>query len=374
MGAYSAIQRSGDTAFRFHQESHFWYLTGIEAPDWQLVINESTSYLIAPELDHIHEIFNGSLSFEDAKKISGVDIVLSHNEGVKLIHNLAQDRNIVYSLGPDPYAEHYNFSLNPAPIMLHQKLTDLFKEVVDCRKELARMRAIKQPEEIEVMREAVKLTIEAFGAIKPRLAEIQYEYQVEAEFSYYFQSRGTEGHAYDPIVASGKNACTLHYVANNDQLSDGELLLLDIGARVEGYAADITRMYAVGTPTKRQVAVHAAVERAHHKIIALLKPDLRVDEYSKAVDVIMKDVLQSLGLLGEPKDYRTYFPHAISHGLGIDVHDSLGSPEKFLPGMVLTVEPGIYIPEEGIGVRIEDDILITKDGHENLSAALPTSL
>jgi len=143
---------------------------------------------------------------------------------------------------------------------------------------------------------------------------------------------------------------------------------------VNGYCADVTRTYAVGAPTDRQKAVHAAVESAHHKIIALLGPDKLVKDYHQQVDGIMIKALKSLGLYSKPSDYRKYFPHAISHGLGIDVHDSLGSPTHFKPGMVLTVEPGIYIPEEEIGVRIEDDILITETGIENLSGALPTSL
>ena len=157
-------------------------------------------------------------------------------------------------------------------------------------------------------------------------------------------------------------------------LRDGELILLDVGASVDGYAADITRTYAKGDVSDRFAHVHLEVEKAHKKIIRLLKPGLAVKEYMTQVDVIMKQALTNVGLLNDEKDYRKYFPHSISHGLGIDVHDSLGNPNTFKPGMVLTVEPGIYITEEGIGVRIEDDILITESGHENLSEMLPTSL
>ena len=146
------------------------------------------------------------------------------------------------------------------------------------------------------------------------------------------------------------------------------------GARVGGYAADITRTYAIGTPSQREKDVHAEVEKAHRAIIDLIKPGASIKQYSASVDEIMKQALQNLNLFNTPDDYRRYFPHAVSHGLGIDVHDSLGGFETFLPGMVLTVEPGVYIPEEGIGVRIEDDILVTEDGNRNLSAALPTSL
>jgi Xaa-Pro aminopeptidase len=213
--------------------------------------------------------------------------------------------------------------------------------------------------------------------VRQKLPTLRYEYEVEAEFSYYLRRHGAKGHAYDPIVASGQNACTLHYVDNTSRLKKRQLLLLDIGARSGGYAADITRTYALGEPTKRQVAVHEAVQDAQRQIISLLKPDLSIEEYHRDVDVIMKQALLSLGLMKDMEDdtaYRTYFPHAISHGLGIDVHDSLGGPRYLQPGMVLTVEPGIYIPDEGIGVRIEDDILITDTGHANLSARLSTDL
>ena len=154
------------------------------------------------------------------------------------------------------------------------------------------------------------------------------------------------------------------------------MVLIDIGARVGGYSADVTRTYCLN-PTKRQKAVHAALEKAHQAIITLIAPGLPIAEYIDSVDEIMKQALYELGLLDDMSDqeaYRKYFPHAISHGLGIDTHDSLGRPRYLETGMVLTVEPGIYIPEEGIGVRIEDDILVTATGYENLTAALPTSL
>jgi Xaa-Pro aminopeptidase len=153
--------------------------------------------------------------------------------------------------------------------------------------------------------------------------------------------------------------------------------LLDIGARAGGYAADITRTYAYGEPTKRQIEVHAAVRDAQQQIIQLIQPNVTVEQYQREVDTIMADALLRIGLMSNRDDtenYHKYFPHAISHGLGVDVHDSLGSPKYLLPGMVLTVEPGIYIPEEGIGVRIEDDILVTSSGNENMSRRLSTDL
>jgi Xaa-Pro aminopeptidase len=379
MSAYTQLQRGNDAAFAFEQEANFWWLTGIEAPDWQLIIDpiHKKNWLVAPEIDAVHQVFDGSLSLDEALAISGADAVLQRAEAEEKITELARQHAVVFTLGDDPAAAHYDFTRNPAPDNLKRRLARIFTEVRSVRRDIARLRAIKQPEEIEAMQAAIDLTVGAYEHVRGVLATCKYEYEVEAEFSYYFRRRGAAGHAYDPIVAAGAHACTLHYNANNGILRKGQLLLLDIGARYQGYAADITRTYAVGKPTNRQVAVHAAVADAQRQIIDLLRPGLAVKEYHEAVDRLMVEALLSLGLMKDVSDttaYHHYFPHAVSHGLGVDVHDSLGGPVYLEPGMVLTVEPGIYIPEEGIGVRIEDDILITADGHRNLTAALSTDL
>jgi Xaa-Pro aminopeptidase len=354
-------------------------LSGIEVPDWWLIIDgtRGKSWLAAPTISQSQQIFDGSLSPEQAQATSAVDAVITHAEALDLLRDLAKKHSTVYALGDQPHAEYLDFTLNPAMKKLHETLGRLFTSVQDCRRDIAQLRAIKQPWEIAAMKRAINLTADAFEHVRQKLPTLRYEYEVEAEFSYYFRRHGAKGHAYDPIVASGQNACTLHYVDNTSRLKKRQLLLLDIGARSGGYAADITRTYALGEPTKRQVAVHEVVQGAQRQIISLLKPDLSIEEYHRDVDVIMKQALLSLGLMRDMEDdtaYRTYFPHAISHGLGIDVHDSLGGPRYLQPGMVLTVEPGIYIPDEGIGVRIEDDILITDTGHANLSARLSTDL
>lgn len=369
-----SLQRSNDASYAFEQEANFWYLTGIDAPNWWVIIEKDRSTLVAPDVDEVHRIFDGSLLDADAKNMSGVDQVISFAEGEKLLETLAREHANVATLGEDPHKVHYDFFLNPGPVQMLAKVTELFSTAEDCRKDLAKLRAIKQPAEIARIRDAVQLTIDAFTMVKSGIHNYGFEYQIEADFSNYFRQHAADGHAYDPIVAAGKNACTLHYGKNQDAITDGEFVLLDIGAKLAGYPADITRTYAHGEVSDRHKAVHAAVESAHREIIALLRPGYEVKAYFDKVDRIMLRALNSLGLLKEKTDYRKYFPHSISHGLGIDVHDSLGGPETFLPGMILTVEPGIYIPEEGIGVRIEDDILITEDGNENLSERLPTSL
>jgi Xaa-Pro aminopeptidase len=379
LSAYTQMQRSNDTAFTFEQEANFWWLTGIEAADWWLIFDgtRDKSWLVAPKLSEVQEIFDGSLSPEAAKKISGIETVVSHDEGMKLLRDLAKKHSMAYTLGEQPHAQYLDFTLNPAPRKMYELLDRTFNSVHDCRKELSRLRAIKQPEEIVRMKKAINLTIDAFEYVKAMLPLAKYEYEVEAEFTYYFRRHGAEGHAYDPIVASGKNACTLHYVDNNAKLKKRELLLMDIGARHCGYTADLTRTYALGEPTKRQQTVHDLVQSAHQEIIKLVKPGVSVEQYLRESDRIMGEALVQLGLISDAKNrdmIRKYFPHSISHGLGIDVHDSLGGARVLQPGMALMVEPGIYIPEEGIGMRLEDCILLTQSGHTNLSARLSTDL
>lgn len=375
--AHTEMQRTNDMSFKFEQEANFWWLSGIHAPRWLLVIESGRSYLVMPNVDPTEALFNGSLAAEEAQKLSGVDEILSYADYEKLLVVLAETYETVHVISKDPSSKWYEFTLNPAVNALHESLKKVFKNTNDCRAELKKLRALKQDKEIEALQTAIDKSVDAFSMVKKELASFKHEYEIEAYFNSEFRRTGLSGHAYDPIVAGGKNACTLHYNTNNDALPQNGLVLLDIGAKCNGYAADITRTYAIGTPTKRQVEIHAAVETAHHKIIKLIKPGVTLAEYMADVDEIMKDALQSVGLLkdrDDTKTYRKYFPHAVSHGLGLDVHESLGGFTEFKQGMVLTVEPGIYIPEEEIGVRIEDDILVTATGNKNLSALLPTSL
>ncbi len=377
LSGYQRLQRGNDAAFYFEQEANFWYLTGINEADWTVVIDGSSGeeWLIAPDIDEVHAIFDGSLGTENAIHVSGIKKVISHDEGMALLRKLARKHSVVHTIDNPPYADRFNFALNPAISANKKMLERTFSSVIDCQKELAKLRAIKQPEEIRVIQKAINLTIEGFEKVKQSLGSAKYEHELEAEFSYHFKKKLAANHAYDPIIASGKNACTLHYNQNTAKLAAKDFVLLDVGARVEGYAADITRTYAKSEPSKRKQAVHAAVKHAHEEIIALISPNLSVEQYMRDVDDIMKRALHSLDLLksfDDTETYRRYFPHAVSHGLGIDVHDTLGAPRTFQSGMVLTVEPGIYIPEEGIGVRIEDDILVTDTGHRNMSKALST--
>lgn len=375
--AHDEMQRSADAAFRFQQDPYFFWLTDFNEPGWRLVVNtyDNEQVLLAPKRDAVKTLFDGSVDNETIQKCTGVKKILEYKEQADFLRSLAKQHATAYMIGSHPDRHYFQHHVNPAAGRARRTMERYFKRVIDCRKELDALRACKTKREVQTMRQAIDATIVGFNAAKNAIqTSAQFEYEIEAELSYAFRKTGAGGHAYDPIVASAGNACTLHYSKNNAKLPENGLVLIDAGAVMDGYAADITRTYALGVPTKRERAVHAAVEKAHHAIIALIQPGVLLKDYIAKVDALMIEALKSVGLYEEPNDYRKYFPHAISHGLGIDVHESLGGYGEFKPGMVLTVEPGIYIPEEGIGVRIEDDILVTETGNKNLSGALPTSL
>lgn len=372
LSAYDSMQLSGDETVTFLQESNFWWLSGLEEPGWKMIIDgaRGRTILVRPYLSEIEEVFIGSLTSRQALDITGADEVIDEREFEPYLRQLAKRHTLVYEAYEK---ENYRFVMNPAQKNLSHTLHRIFPAVQSCLKQLRELRAIKQPEEITSIKKAVQLTCKTFKKAKNQISLYKHEYELEALYDYEFRYHNAT-HAYSPIVANGANACTMHYSANSGQLAKNKLTVIDIGARLNGYCADITRTYATH-PTKRQRQVHEVVQLAQKEIIALIAPELPVMEYIERSNEIMKDALEKLGLLTDRNDretFRKYYPHATSHGLGIDVHDSLGSPRYFRTGMVLTVEPGIYIPEEGIGVRIEDNILVTANGYENLSATLST--
>lgn len=374
MTGYGEMQRSNDSATSFEQEANFWYLTGIASPGWWLILDgtHGTEWLVSPELSDMQQVFDGSLDKDEVYRLSGIKTVLVHDDAMRRLRELAKHHSIAYTTEqPRPVRDHATFQLNHAQTDLRKTLERTFQNVQICNRELALLRTLKQPGEVALIQKAIDITMAAFEAMKPTLQTARYEYELEAVLGYEIRRKGAV-HAYDPIVAGGLNACTLHYSKNDAPLQKKSLVLFDVGARYQGYAADISRTYSLSVPTKRQRAVHDAVCRAQADCIALLKPGLTFTEYYDHTERIMTKTLESLKL--SPARYREYFPHAMGHGLGIDVHDVLGGYQELRPGMVLTVEPGLYIKEEAIGIRIEDDILITENGHRNLSGRLSTDI
>lgn len=374
--ANGQMQYADDQAGVFKQESNFWYLTGINQPDWQLLVDlvNRREYLIAPQLELYQEVFDGSLSMQMAAEISGLKEVIKRKEGNALLKNLLAKNKLVYTIAPRP-RKYYGFYTNRAQYDLVKKLKQV--EIVDIRLILAKIRAIKQPAEIDAIQKAIDITVAGIQTVVKQLPHIKYEYEVEALLNYEFRRHGSSRQAFESIIASGENSQILHYTANNCEIKKPTWLLMDVGAGYSEYCGDISRTIPLGNPTKRQQDVFDAVLRVHDKTIKLCQAGMSVNDYISGFEQAMGEELINLGLIkefgGRDVVYE-WMPHAISHGLGIDAHDSLGQAKTLQEGMVLTVEPGIYIKKDGIGVRIEDDVLITKNGPVVMSAKLPTKL
>ncbi len=382
IAANGLLQRASDESYPFQQDAGFWYLTGINEPDIVLVMDKDREYLIVPEREASREAFDGAVDDQAVQRISGIATILDQKEGWKQLGaRLKKAKHAATLAAPTAYIEPYGLYANPARAALTQRMKDMNAglELLDLRQHLSRMRMIKQPAELAALQQAIDITIATLKEVtQPRqLAKYAFEYEVEADLTRGFRRRGARGHAFTPIVAGGARACTLHNVANEAALASDELLTLDVGADYGQYAADITRTVSLnGKPSKRQRQVHEAVYEVQEYGFSLLKPGILIRDFEQDINQFMGEKLRELGLIKSisADAVQRYFPHATSHFLGLNVHDAGDYERPLEPGVVMTVEPGMYIPEEGIGVRIEDDVLITADGHQNLSAALPRTL
>lgn len=377
--ANGLLQRASDEAYPFQQDASFWYLTGCEDPDVLLVMDKQKEYLVVPHREGVREAFDGAVDFAYLRKISGIDEIVDEKEGWRRIEKRLKKVKNVATLAANPrYIEHFGLYANPARAELAHKIKSCNADVelLDLRPHLSRMRMVKQEPELKALQRAIDITIETIKEVTrtPKLAKYAYEYELEADITRGFRKRGALGHAFTPIVASGKRACTLHNVANTGELHKEDMVTLDIGAEYEHYSADITRTYSLGGGmSHRQQAVYDTVRDVQEYAFSLLRPGVHLREYEKRIEAYMGEKLRELNLIKTitHDSVREFFPHATSHFLGLDTHDAGDYDKPLVSGVVITVEPGIYIPAEGIGVRIEDDVLITETGIKNISGRLP---
>lgn len=377
--ANGLMQRTGDTTYPFRQDSNFWYLTGLNDPDLTLVMDGDRHYVILPPRDEIRNIFDGSIDNEALKKASGLYSILTEAQGWPQLNEQLKTTKKVFILEPlEQFVRFYDFYSNPARRHLKERLlrTNPKLKTKDIREDLAALRVVKHPSEIKMIQQAIDITVDAIKVLSRKLSKLEYEYEVEALLEHEYRRKGATGLAFETVVASGKNASTVHYFANNDKLYRNQLLLIDTGAEYSNYASDISRMFVVGKATARQRAVYDAGKRAQEYAISLIKPGLNFRDYEKLVETFVGQELKQLGLIKKAsrKTIRKYFPHATSHYLGLDAHDTGDYYADFQENMVLAVEPGIIIPEEGIGVRVEDNVVVTKDGCLVMSRHLPSLL
>ncbi len=393
--------RSHDVDYPYRQDNDLLYLTGFTEPEATCVLAPGAEHpftLFVRPRDKDKEIWNGLRAGVDgAKSVYGADAAYPIGELGERLPKLVEHAPVVY------FAPGRDAAFN-------QRMMDLFAWARDNRARsgagprglldpgtiLHEMRLFKEPAEIAAMERAIAIAAEAHVAAMQTARPGQFEYEIEALIDYTFRRRGAAGAAYPSIVASGANATILHYVENDRRMEDGDLLLIDAGAEWGGYCADVTRTFPVGRRfSDRQRALYDIVLAAQEAAIAAVQPDVPFDApHQRALDVLIDGLLAEKLLTGtreqavESGSYRTFFMHRTSHWLGMDVHDvgvyHVGEgPRALAPGMVLTIEPGLYVPADlasvdagwrGIGIRIEDDVLVTEEGHRVLSAAVPKTV
>jgi Xaa-Pro aminopeptidase len=346
----------------FFQETNFLYLSGWREPGAVMMLTKNEEVFLLPEREPAQENFTGRKvgpEDADATEKTGFQKVLSRDAIESAYLRLLESSKHVYAISSDPEA---------------QKLAQVspFHDLKPAGPVIAKLRMMKSPAEIDLLTKAAEASVAGHLAAWKRIRPGIFEYQVAATMTDAYLERGCERSAYSPIVGSGPNTTVLHYMANRRRMDAGELVLMDVGAECSDYASDVTRTVpANGKFTARQREIYEIVLGAQKAAIAAVKPGVRMRGEGKSLQQIAEDYIDSHGkdLHGEPLG--KYFTHGLGHHVGLDVHDPSEQNTKLKAGMVITIEPGIYIPEENIGVRIEDTILVTETGARNLSGALP---
>lgn len=389
--------RNNDVTHEFRQDSDFYYLTGLDEPGAVLVVlggEAPRSVLFVKPKDPGREVWDGlRLGVEGARAL-GADETLPITELEEQLPRLLVDRSqVICRFGGDSLVDQRLVRALGITRGQMRRGVGCPSALVDAATVLHELRRIKEPEEVELLTRAIAITSDAHLAAMARAQPGLYEYEIEAVLRGAFRSRGSERVAYEPIVGSGSNATILHYVKNQRQMRDGDLLLVDAGCEYGYYAADITRTFPVsGRFSPVQRAVYDVVLAAQAASIAKAGPGATLEQIHEAATRVLCEGLVELGVLGGSADaalsegtYKPFFMHKTSHYLGMDVHDvgryyEQGKPRPLEPGVVITVEPGLYFapdaPESaarfrGIGVRIEDDLLIEPHGVRVLSSSVP---
>lgn len=380
--------RNADANFYFRQNSELFWLTGIDQEDTFLMLYPDCPnprfrevLFILETNDHIAVWEGHKYSQAEAAAMSGITTVLWNKEFRSTLNTYMKYADVCY-LNTNENDRASN-PLATAELRFARELQQQFPLHTYKRaaKIMEHHRSRKHAIEIELLKRAINITAGGFHEVLKMIQPGTWEFEIEGTILKHFLSNRANGFSFEPIIASGASACVLHYVKNDKQCKDGDLMLLDFGADYANYAGDMTRCFPVnGRFSKRQKEVYDAVLRVSYAATKLLVPGRTLDEYNREAALIMQDELLSLGLITRvdiAKEnpnwpaYKKYFPHGTGHFLGIDVHDIGARYGKLDEGMVITCEPGIYIAEEGLGIRIENDILITKNGPVNLMAGIP---
>ena len=394
--------RSGDVEFIYRQDNDFYYLTGFEEPESIALFSpghpEGEFVMFVRPRDKERETWTGKRAgVEGAMVEYGAAKAWVPEELEKVLPRyLEKSDRIYYPIGRNEKMDERVLKLVQSSSAMRPRIGSGPYAIVDPREFLHEARLRKEPTEMELMRKAAAISAEAHKAAMRKARGGMKEWQIEAEVDFAFRSRGAAGPSYPSIIASGPNAAILHHIENRREMRAGELLLIDAGCEYDFYASDITRTFPVGGKfNELQRQLYSIVLESQLKGIEKALPGARFDDPHEAALRVLIDGMRDLGLVkGSTEEvlekgiYRRFYMHRTSHWLGMDVHDVglyrvKGESRKLEPGMVLTVEPGLYIDEDceeapphlrGIGIRIEDDVLITEGGHEIITAATPKSI
>ena len=380
---------SADSHLPFAQHRDIFYLSGVDQEESILLLFPDAPYdhlkqiLFLKETNEHIAIWEGEkLTKDRAFEVSGIKSVIWLQDFHKTLKEVMAYADNIYINTNEHYRASIETETREARFIKWWKENYPAHQVAKSNPILQRIRSVKESEEIDLIQEACTITEKGFRRILSFVKPNVMEYEIEAEFAHEFLRNRSKGFAYTPIIASGNNANVLHYIENNQQCKAGDLLLLDVGAEYANYSSDMTRTIPVsGRFTERQKAIYNAVLKVKDEATTMLTPGTLWKQYHVEVGKIMTSELLGLGLLdkadvqNENPDwpaYKKYFMHGTSHHMGLDTHDYGLLHEKMQPNMVFTVEPGIYIPAEGIGLRLEDDVIIQEKGEPfNLMKNIP---
>ncbi|MBP0726693.1 aminopeptidase P family protein [Bacillus sp. RG28] len=375
MFAGKAPQKSADYTYKFVPNRNFYYLTGIEEPNIIFLAYKNgdnlEEYLFIEKSDPILEKWIGkSISKEEAEEVSGVNNIQFIDQFESLLSR------ILFSVETSTlYLDLERRELETVTTKAQQFVGNIkanypHLQLKNAYPAICELRVYKKPEEIEKMQKAIEITHKGIMNLLKNAKADMKEYQLEAYFDFTLKSEGAKDHAFNTIVASGKNGTVLHYENNDATIEDGSLVLLDLGAQFENYNADISFTFPInGKFSEKQKTYYNIVLRALKETTQLIKPGIPFSKLNEHTKNILAEECMKVGLIKEKSEISQYYYHSVSHFLGLDTHD-VGNYKNLIlkPGMVITVEPGLYIEEEGIGIRIEDDVLVTEEGHEVLSS------
>lgn len=373
--AGNAPKKSGDENYPFTPNRNFYYFTGINEEGPILILSKIKGIvnerLFIKEIDEERERWVGkSIRSNEAEEISAVkniDYLGNFKEYLNRVFSESEEMNLYLDMERDSFYDletiGENFSEEVKKRYPFVRIKNIFPKIIP-------LRMVKSEEEIKEMKKAIEITIKGVESLMKNAKAGMKEYELEAYYEFVCRSNGIKDYAFKTIAAAGKNATILHYVDNNSEIKDGDLILFDLGAQNNYYNADITRTFPVnGVFSERQKEVYNAVLRVNEKVIKTIKPGLEYKELNKMATEWIAEECINLGLIKDKKEVSKYYWHSIGHSLGLDTHDISNKDRNtiFKEGMVWTVEPGIYIEEESIGIRIEDDVLITSDGVQVLT-------